>query len=53
MYIRNATSEDPHLQADMSFQKQADTLSTKTDHGNYNKKQCSAKAKGRRICQGE
>lgn len=30
----------------MSFQKQADTRSTKTGHGNYNKKQCSAKAKG-------
>jgi len=38
-------SSDPCFQADMCFQKQADTLSTKTGHGNYNKKQCSAKAK--------
>lgn len=46
-------SRDPRFQADMSFQKQADTLSTKTDHGKDNKKQCSAKAKGRGVCQGE
>lgn len=49
IHMRNSASRHLYFQADLSFQKQADTLGTKTDQRNYNKKQCSAKAAGRSL----
>lgn len=52
IYMRNSASRDLYFQADLSFQKQADTLGTKTDHRTTTKSSVLPKLQAG-VCQGE